>query len=168
MPRIKENHPAIQAIQKSVASEQWIKLAVGLFFAAIGILGLVWTWGHLVITILMLVMIGGALLFLKSTVDDWNKEQTAFMDLLTKQPQKIVWVYTIITQRMPFGLEWSKSGTIYFKLINGEELTVTMPAKHITFVSRSLNKLLPHATFGFTKDREQWYMASPEMLLKDK
>lgn len=96
-----------------------------------------------------------------------KKRQFPLSNLLRDEPEKIVWVYSILTQRMPFGFEVNQTGTMYFKLIDGDELTVSLPADQLKSVSRSLNTRLPHATFGYTKEREQWFMAHPAMLLKD-
>lgn len=87
--------------------------------------------------------------------------------LLLKQPRKVVWVYSIVTQRMPFGFVINHSGTMYFKLIDGSEMTLSLPAEELKSISEMLNYHLPHATFGYSKEKEQWFLAHPEMLLKD-
>jgi hypothetical protein len=81
-------------------------------------------------------------------------------------PRKIVWVYGVITQRMPFGFEFARQGLIYFKLIDGNEHTLSLAEKEIPGVLNYLSERLPQATFGYTKDREQWYMAAPELLIR--
>jgi len=86
--------------------------------------------------------------------------------MLQKEPKRIVWVYSIVTKRMPFGFQINQSGTMYFKLLDGDELTLSFPASELKSISEMLNYHLPHATFGYTKEREQWYMAHPELLLR--
>lgn len=87
--------------------------------------------------------------------------------LIQRKSRKIVWVYSMITQRMPFGLQFSKQVCIYFKLIDGDEIVITIPEKELNEMMKTLNHYLPHATFGYSKDKEQWFMASPEMMYKD-
>lgn len=87
--------------------------------------------------------------------------------ILMKEPRKIVWVYAIVTQRMPFGFEVNQTGTMYFKLIDGNEITLDFPAKELKPISEMLNYHLPHATFGYTSEREQWYLAHPALLMKN-
>lgn len=87
--------------------------------------------------------------------------------LLLHQPRKIVWVYSVLTQRMPFGFEFSRHGLMYFKLLDGTQIEVSLPEKHLVRVSAFLQRLLPHASFGYTAEREQWYIAAPELLLQD-
>ncbi len=94
-------------------------------------------------------------------------ENVRLMHLLENQPRQIVWVYSVVTERLPFGLQFSSNSTLYFKLMDRDEITVSLPARDLKPVARALNKFLPHASFGYTKDREQWYIASPAMLLQD-
>lgn len=88
--------------------------------------------------------------------------------ILLKEPHKVVWVYSIVTQRMPFGFQTNQTGTMYFKLMDGNEITLSVPASEIKAISELLNYHLPHATFGYTKEREQWFLAHPALLVKDK
>ena len=94
-------------------------------------------------------------------------ERHPLLRTLRHEPQRIVWVYSVQTQRMPFGFQTTNSGTLYFKLEDGDQHTVNLPAAALRPVSEMLNQMLPHASFGYTADREQWYMAHPEMLRQD-
>lgn len=87
--------------------------------------------------------------------------------LLKYKTDAIVWVYSVITERMPFGFKLNQNAIMYFKLIDGDDISLSVPSNGAKTISNGLNHLLPHATFGFTQDREQWYMAAPEMLLKE-
>lgn len=93
-------------------------------------------------------------------------EHSPLVYLLLNEPEQIVWVYSVMTQRMPFGLEWSKNGIMYFKLLDGDEITVTLAAGDLRLVSKFLNRLLPHASFGYSKEKEKMYEINPEHLLK--
>lgn len=95
-------------------------------------------------------------------------EDLRLVRLLRHHPRRIVWVYAMVTERLPFGFQFSKSGILYFKLVDGDDISVSLPAQDCRLVSRFLNRLLPHATFGYSRDREQWYLADPRMLLRRK
>jgi len=88
------------------------------------------------------------------------------LQILEKQPRQIVWVYSMVVERVPFGIHLYRSGTIFFKLSDGMELSVRLPVRYMRTVSRFLNRLLPHATFGYSADREYSFRLSPESLRK--
>lgn len=112
------------------------------------------------------IIILGASLFAKHLLS-YFKREFPLMHLLQEEPQKVVWVYSVVTQRMPFGFQINQSGTMYFKLIDGGEMSLSFPASELRVISESLNDYLPHATFGYTKEREQWFMAHPELLIRN-
>jgi hypothetical protein len=84
--------------------------------------------------------------------------------LLHERPEEVVWVYSLVTQRMPFGLELFSAGVLYFHSIDGSHESVALSAKKLKLVSKFLNRLLPQATFGFSEDRQQQYSIDPFML----
>ncbi|MGB0984252.1 MAG: hypothetical protein ACPG19_09440 [Saprospiraceae bacterium] len=115
---------------------------------------------------LALVMLFSGIRLLYDVFRFWKMEQTYLIRLLFYQPQEIVWVYSIVTEKLPFGVALSKKGTMYFKLLNGDEITIKLDDKEMPLISKCLHEVLPHATFGYSKEKEQWYMANPAMLLK--
>jgi hypothetical protein len=56
---------------------------------------------------------------------------------------------------------------LYFKLSNGDEITVSLRPQKLKVISKFLNRLLPHASFGYSHDRAQWYHVHPDMLRKE-
>ena len=86
---------------------------------------------------------------------------------LEERRQDIVWFYTVRTQRMPFGLKLFESGLLYIKLIDGSHHCLSLPSSQLRVVSNFLHRKLPHASVGYNEEREQWYLASPELLLQD-
>ena len=87
--------------------------------------------------------------------------------ILEHQPKSIVWVYSIKTQRLPFGVSVSDGILLYFKKLDKKEYTVKVPEKDLPEIMQFLNKRLPHATFGYSSDNDQWFEADPHLLLKD-
>lgn len=95
------------------------------------------------------------------------KQMPLFL-LLQRKPQDIVWVYSVVTERMPFGFKINHNALMYFKLLDRDSICIGVPSDRAEVISSGLNHLLPHATFGFSEDKEQLYMAAPEMLLRGK
>ena len=69
---------------------------------------------------------------------------------------------------MPFGLEFISNCVIYFHLMDGSHESVSLPSKKQKLVSKFLNRLLPHATFCFSEERQQQYDIDPFMLMRGK
>ena len=86
--------------------------------------------------------------------------------ILEKQPEKITWVYSLNTRSMPFGFHLWDTGTIYFKLSDGNEITLSLPTGKLKMVSKFLNRILPHATFGYSEEKKRRYEDDPTSLNK--
>lgn len=105
--------------------------------------------------------------FLYETLIVWQPKQHPVWLQITKKPKDIVWVYTQIVATSPYGLEVSGHGIMYLKLLNRTELSISVPRKQLRPLSESLNPVLPHATFGYSVERAQWYVADPSFLIRD-
>ena len=158
----------MNCIKDSLRLDRNLKLIVSIVAIGVGVWSLwftfnrfAWFFGALALTSLV---VGVKLLF--NVIQEWKVEQMPLMQLLSFKREKIVWVYSIVTEKLPFGVFVSKKGTMYFKLLDGDEITIRLTEKEIPLVAKSLNYILPHATFGYSKEYEQWYMANPAMLLK--
>lgn len=158
----------MEKLQRAIRREQRLKLLFSLGLMAGGALLAFFFFQHSVILVVTGLVIGmTGLHFFSDYLRNRRVENTRLIKLLEKDPRKIVWVYSVVTERLPFGFKFSQSGIMYFKLSDGDEISVSMPAEELRPVSSFLNRLLPHASFGYTRDREQWYMADPRMLLKN-
>jgi len=102
-----------------------------------------------------------------STIKRIRTKKFPFLILLERQPESIVWVYSIKTQRLPFGISVSDGILLYFKTINKKEFTVKVSERKLSQIMQFLNHKLPHATFGYSSDNDQWYEADPQLLYKD-
>jgi hypothetical protein len=85
---------------------------------------------------------------------------TAWREELREHPEQFVWVYTLVTQRMPFGLDIMQGGVLYLFTEKGEMHDFALPADKLLLVSKTLNRLLPNAEFGYTPERELKYRGS--------
>ena len=160
-------HPSLGVLRKAIRREWRLKLVSSSLLLAFGLSFASFFWGASVI--LTLFGLACALLgirFIFHLLQEKGTSGHRLFYLLKHRPRDIVWVYAVVTQRLPFGLQFGSSCTMYFKLMNGDEVSVGLSVKNQRDVSATLNRLLPHATFGYTRDREQWYMADPAMLLR--
>ena len=102
--------------------------------------------------------------FLYETLTVWQVHRHPVWLQITKNPKQIVWVYSKDVQTSPYGLEVSGHAVMFFKLLDKSELSISVPRKQAHALSESLNPILPHATFGYTVERAQWYVADPALL----
>ncbi|MEM7104282.1 MAG: hypothetical protein AAF502_14180 [Bacteroidota bacterium] len=93
-------------------------------------------------------------------------ENAEIIQTISNSPMSIVWVYSVVTENMPFGVSLFSMATLYLKLNNGDQITLSIPPSAAKSASSSLNGVLKHATFGYTKEREQWYVVEPKLLLQ--
>jgi len=144
-----------------------ILLALAMFLlGGLLMLGLFYRKSIVLVSISIIIIILG-IKWLSSRLFVYFRKELPLASILDQEPRRIVWVYSMVTQRMPFGFQINQSGTMYFKLIDGDEISISLPAKDLKIISEKLNSYLPHATFGYTKEREQWFLAHPAMLLKE-
>lgn len=160
----KHSHIALDILYKSTVSEQRQQFGAAFLMLIVSILILIYINNSVLIII-------GLVLFVLSirlgymVIKHRRIEDSQLYQYLNYQPQKIVWVYSIVIQRMPFGFEMMNSATLYLKLVDGDDISLSIDKDQIEEVMKFLNQLLPHASFGYSKDKEQWYMANPELLI---
>ena len=160
--------PSIQLLRRAIRREWRLKLVASLLLLALGLAFAYFYFGlNIIVTLFGLTCSVLGIRFVFSLVRENRAGSPRLLYLLERRPGHIVWVYAVVTKRLPFGLQFGSSCTMYFKLMDGDEVSVSLSAKSQREVSKTLNRLLPHATFGYTRDREQWYMADPAMLLRD-
>ncbi len=152
-----------QALQRELRLQlvlAWLLVFSGMALVYFGLKGSV------LLVILGLVLVVLAVRIVLSLIKYWEVERHPIMQTLRQRPKEIVWVYALVTERMPFGIQFIKNGVLYFKLKNGEDLSVSLSAKKLKLVSKTLNRLLPHASFGYSVEREQTFITDPEQLLR--
>ena len=158
----------MQRIKKAEKREIVLVLLGSTIFLIIGIVLMLMFYNRSIILAiigLVAIILGAKLIYNRFSMISTG--EMPLMTTLMKEPQKVVWVYAVVTQRMPFGFQVNQTGTMFFKLIDGNEITLTLPASELKPISEMLNYHLSHATFGYTKEREQWYLAHPAMLMQN-
>ncbi|MCB0705795.1 MAG: hypothetical protein KDC34_10820 [Saprospiraceae bacterium] len=169
MPGLKQshwNHKAIKVIARSLARDRlWQSLC-----AAILLLTSTWMMvqllPHWIAAVLVLPIFGATYWII--VLGPWRpiRQHRLFL-MLEKQPDHFVWVYGLINQMSPYGFLFMRQGILYFKLADGQEISVSIPDDRLKMVSRFFNRVLPHATFGYSAERERMYKTNPEGLRKE-
>ena len=148
----------MQILLKSLRKEQWARLVTAVLMTTLGglFIYLFFNKNHIIVILSLGLLVLG-IRFLRGVLKEWDFENQKLIQLINNQPTKIVWVYSMVTERMPFGLALSKQGLLYFKLENGDDIAVNISNANLKIVTRFLKRLLPHATFGYTPERMRLY-----------
>ncbi len=149
-------HPGLDPLWRSIERDHRYKLLTAVVMVAggllLGVLSLTYSaWlpfaGSFTATL-------GAFWLLRllgtQPVAGWQEE-------LRDHPDQFVWVYGMVTERMPFGLNLMRSGVLYLFDETGEGHSFSLPADQLLLVTKTLNRLLPRAEFGYTQERELRY-----------
>ncbi len=123
--------------------------------------------GRSLLIILAMVILLAALRFLRDILREWKPENSPILQRLHQTPKSIVWVYTVETQLMPLGINLQREQTLCLRLLQGDELQLRASPKEVAVIKNALKIQLPHASFGYSPEREQWYMANPALLYKN-
>lgn len=159
-------HPGMRILQRAIRREQYRELVA---FAMLMVAGLVFCC--LAFQNNALIMIAGTIFTVLGAAalghiyKNWNNSW--LLQLLRYQPRQLVWIYAVTTRIAPFGICLFRRETLIFKLSNGEEVTVSVAARYVPLVCRTLSRLLPYTTFGYTREREAQFRKSPLSLRKD-
>lgn len=161
-------HPAMRLVERAALREMLLQFAasIGLFSLGVYIAYLTYAdnWPLMGIGV-AIALIAGKLI--EYTARNLRRSQNRLLRVIHEQPEQIVWIYSVVVERMPFGVYFFRTATLFFKMADGTELSVNLPQQHLRTVSRYLNRLLPHATFGYTSDRDYSYRISPERLRRE-
>lgn len=155
-PRIFQ-HPGLaplwQSLEKERRQQQYAAMALlllGLATVVVGILSRS-LWGPLVGGMLAT----GGLWWLYRVLSE--QPLAAWHQQLREEPESVVWVYGMVTERMPFGLKTTAVGTLHLVEADGTLNTFAMSPAELKLVTKTLNRVLPHADFGYTEERELRY-----------
>lgn len=86
------------------------------------------------------------------------------LEKLYEKPEEVIWVYSLVNDHHPFGLQFLQRGILYFKLANGDDISANIPPHKLKLVSKILARALPHTVFGYTKERARRYAENPDSL----
>jgi hypothetical protein len=154
-------HPAMKLIEQALYREWRWKLIVYVILFVLGFgLSAIFFPTYPVLAFLSIAMTTACFLW-ALYLYQFRKKTFPLLHIIKQNPKQIVWVYSMVIQRMPFGFEFSQSGLIYVKLIDGNDITLSVPAEKLKLVLKYLGRLLPHIAVGYSKEREQAYRENP-------
>jgi hypothetical protein len=167
MDEIWLRHPSMKKLLRALRRERRVKLLTASILLLIS-MALSFTFFSVnpLLAALGLVGVVLGLRYVYQFAGYQSPEDEELIALMRRNPRHIVWVYAIVTEHLPYGFRFSYQGVLYFKLADGDEMTVSLPAKHIPSVSRFLNRILPHATFGYSEYRKAQYQTNPRLLIR--
>lgn len=159
----------MELIIKSIQREYSLKALLALSFPIIGTCLILWNRQEINIYFFVgwLICLFGMFYFPKTLLNLKQINNNNLITQLLKFPNEVVWVYSIKTQLMPFGIQLSNRVTVFFKTIDGKENSLRVPEKDLPKIMEFLNQQLPLATFGYSQEKSQWYAIDPAMLIRD-
>ncbi|NRB47314.1 MAG: hypothetical protein HRU41_06545 [Saprospiraceae bacterium] len=161
-------HPGMDVLRKALIRETRWQLAASIALMLLGwvLLGFFYK-SSVIVSLLGLLMSVTAARYIYAFSAIKEADDHPLIQLISQEPERIVWVYGQQTERLPFGLRFSRSSVLYFKLIDREEFSVSIPSRYVRLVSKTLNRLIPEASFGFSEQKANRYAEQPGLLRKD-
>jgi len=158
------NHPGLEPLWQSLEREWLIQLTALLALVTAGLVFIaVALSGYWVVMLLGIIIssIGGYHLY-------QHLVQPRALDRLLKTlyetPQEVVWVYSVVNDHHPFGLQLLQRGILYFKLIDGDEISANLAPQKLKLISKVLSRALPGTVFGYSNERARRYSENPASL----
>lgn len=164
---------SLATMQRCLRKERITKLFFSFGLLLVGISAMIWGAGRLETNVKILLSITGmtmlvlGILLLRDTLTTWGILQNRMMRLLNHHPEEIVWVYSVMTQVSPFGVFIKERGFVAICTSEGECHQLSGSFSELRSITKGLTILLPHASHGYTQEREQWFRANPYLLYND-
>lgn len=158
-------HPAMSVLKKAILREIYFQIGATGLLALFGlILVLLQLDGSIFLSIVGLGTMMISAYFIYRSIPALDLETNQLYRTLADEPQQVVWVYSLMTQRMPFGLELFKAGVVYIYLKDGSHHSISIPVRKLKLICKFLGRLSPQASIGYTKERAQQFEFNPELL----
>ena len=116
----------------------------------------------LLLTLALVVVITGGYLCWRHFRHPTNLKR--LQDRLYDDPESVVWIYSVVHQHHPFGLQINQRGIMYFKFADGDEQSVYLPPDKVKLISKVLGRALPNTVFGYTSERAAQYEKDPRFV----
>lgn len=161
-------HPAMQALWKALLKEQQTLVITGALLAMGSLawlwLGwLDWAW-RLLGSSILLALAGNCLYEIRK---EWKKGQPVIWQTLQEMPQQVVWVYSGANTISFLGLYEVTRTNLCIALDTGKLYTIRVPNHQVRVIIRTLHRIVPHASFGFSSDRQESFRRNPVSLRRN-
>ena len=156
-------HPSMKLLCQAIIREKRLQLVAAVLLFCLGVVAVYFGWDTS--RIIGVLGIGATLVGIWLTfkiAQQQNVTESRLVQLIFYDPDQIVWVYGLVTQHQPFGFNTTRSGVLYFNLVDGDSISVSLPAKRLKQVSFFLNRMLPRAVFGYTEERARQFAHDPQ------
>jgi hypothetical protein len=153
------NHPGLEPLWQSLEREWLVQLISLLMLITGGVIFLaVSLKGYWLMTLLggIISAIGAYYLYFHLSRP---RALDSLLEILYETPQEVVWIYSIVNDHHPF-----QRGILYFKLINGDEISANLPPRKLKLISKILSRALPDTVFGYSNERARRYSQNPTSL----
>lgn len=161
----------LKLIELALSRNRNLKITIGVALALLGLTALVSVpndhregIGPLTWVASAAIIFGTGFAGLSILRHDVSKHEIAHT--IRRNPERVVWVYYYRLESMPYGIRVARMCTLYLQLQNGRKLGLQASEHRITAIMDALRDRLPHATFGYSKEKEQLYRANPDLLRK--
>ncbi len=114
---------------------------------------------------IILAFSGGYLLL--NAVLRYDIHKNSILKTIREEPQKIAWVYTTKIEYFPFGIKFMDMCSLHIHLTDYDKMVLFMQEKELKKLNQLLKMHLPQTTFGYSKQREQLYDISPDLLREE-
>ncbi|MEL7220105.1 MAG: hypothetical protein AAGJ93_02235 [Bacteroidota bacterium] len=155
------NHPGLEPLWQSLEKEWFIQLIALIALVTGGLVVIaVALKGYLTMMGIGLIITGTGGFYLRRHLLE-PSALDALLKMLYENPGEIVWIYSMVNDHHPFGLQFFQRGILYFKLLNGDEITANLPPKKLKLISKVLSRSLPDTVFGYSNERARKYLSDP-------
>lgn len=160
------NHPALIPLWKSLEKDWLLQMIAKLVLFVFGLI--VFTIGLSAYPTLLIIGAGASVFSGLVLLRHFRQKGPLeiLQDRLYDNPDTVVWIYTVVHEHHPFGLQLSERGLIYFKFNDGDEVCAFLPPQKLRLTTKILSRALPHTVFGYTKERAEQYKENPQMVSK--
>lgn len=158
------NHPALLPLWKSLERDWFLQLCAILFMLTLGFTLVLWGMraSPLILALAMVMVIVGGYLCWRHFRRPTTLER--LQDRLYDHPESVVWIYSVVHQHHPFGLQINQRGIMYFKFADGDEQSAYLPPDKMKLISKVLGRALPNTVFGYTRERAAQYEKDPRFV----
>lgn len=126
----------------------------------LGLTESLWTGGNLLLAGITIAAVGYA--GMERLRHDTNRDD--FCQMLEKSPGSLVWVYYLRIDIQPFGVHVRQTTTLFFWTNEHSHLALRATEKESIAIMNALRACAPHASFGYSLQKEQLYRADPALL----
>ena len=161
------NHPACGILRSAIAGElrSQILFAAALLATGLALLAFLYDRHFVWIVVGLILCICGGFVFMI-----WCKtrlpEKSKLWLYLRDRPQEVVWIYSTVTEIMPFGVALFSRTHLVFNTLDGEKIYLQISLSKRKLLIVWLRRLLPQATFGYSAEREERFFKNPGQLIR--